>query len=350
MNRPADDRPRMGGMTGMGVVGSAHDVDSSMMMSRRRAIGACLLTAGGLVAVMAYGAMSPADRPPLDKPGGEKDAKLAPDELFTLSLAQWSYHRAVRSGAMTTLDFPGVAMREHGIDTVEYVNTLFARRDLPAETRELRRRCDDLGVRSLLIMVDGEGALGDPDESRRLQAVENHVKWLESAKALGCHSIRVNAQSDGEPDAQERLAADGLRRLCERADGFGLNVIVENHWGLSSVAPWLMAVMRRVDHPRVGTLPDFGNFDPKVQDRYEAVRLMMPMAKAVSAKSHDFDDEGNETGTDYMKMMRIVAQSGYRGAVGIEYEGSRLSERDGIEATRRLLLRVRETLKTEGVR
>jgi len=338
MNGPADDRAR--------VASGARGLDASMM-SRRRAIGACLLAGGGLLAFNAHGLLSSVAAQP---PEGDPRAGDHHDELFTLSLAQWSYHRAVRSGEMTTLDFPGVASREHGIDAVEYVNTLFARRDLPAETVELRKRCDDLGVRSLLIMVDGEGALGDPVESRRLQAVENHVKWLESAQALGCHSIRVNAQSEGEADEQERLAADGLRWLCERADGFGLNVIVENHWGLSSIAPWLMRVMRRVDHPRVGTLPDFGNFDPKVQDRYEAVRLMMPMAKAVSAKSHDFDADGNETGTDYLKMMQIVVESGYRGSVGIEYEGSRLNEFEGIEATKRLLLRVRESLKKEGAR
>ncbi len=275
-------------------------------------------------------------------------SKCAPDPLFEISLAQWSYHRAVRSGAMTTLDFPRVALRDHGIEAVEYVNTLFARNNLGAEVAELRARCNDLGVRSLLIMVDGEGALGDPDDAARAKAVDNHIKWLESAKALGCHSIRVNAQSQGEPDEQERLAADGLRALCERADPLGLDVIVENHWGLSSTSPWLLRVMRRVDHPRIGALPDFGNFDPKTQDRYDAVRDMMPYARAVSAKSNDFDALGNETTTDYLRMLRIVTDAGYRGHVGIEYEGDRLTEREGVSATRKLLERVRAKLETES--
>ncbi len=267
--------------------------------------------------------------------------------LFQVSLAQWSYHRAVQSGTMTTLDFPRVALREHGIDAVEYVNTLFARDNLPAEVAELRKRCDDLGVRSLLIMVDGEGALGDPEKAAREQAIDNHMKWLEAAKSLGCHSIRVNAQSSGKPDEQERLAADGLRALCERADPLQIDVIVENHWGLSSYAPWLVRVMERVDHPRIGTLPDFGNFDPNVQDRYAAVRDMMPYARAVSAKSNDFDARGDETTTDYLRMMRIVADSGYRGHVGIEYEGARLPEPEGINATKSLLERVRKQLESE---
>ncbi|MBL0920910.1 MAG: sugar phosphate isomerase/epimerase [Phycisphaerales bacterium] len=269
------------------------------------------------------------------------------EPLFRISLAQWSYHRAVRSGEMTTLDFPGAALDRHGIDAVEFVSTLFERRDLAAETGALHRRCADLGVRSLLIMVDGEGALGDPNDAQRAQAVDNHRKWLDAAKALGCHSIRVNAESRGEPGEQERLAADGLRALCERADPLGLNVIVENHWGLSSTAPWLMAVMRRVDHPRVGTLPDFGNFDPALQDRYEGVRAMMSKARAVSAKSADFDADGQETTTDYARMLRIVTGAGYRGHVGIEYEGSRLSEPDGVDATLRLLDRVHSQLQHE---
>lgn len=302
-------------------------------LTRREAIVACL----GAGAALALGACAT-----------RSDRTAAREPLYTISLAQWSYHRAVHSGAMTTMGFPEVALREHGIDAVEYVSVLFPRKNVASEARSLRAKCDDLRVRSLLIMVDAEGALGDPDGAARARAVANHEKWLDAAAELGCHSIRVNAESRGAPDEQERLAADGLRALCERADSRGLNVLVENHWGLSSTAPWLMAVMRRVDHPRVGTLPDFGNFDPKVQDRYDAVRAMMPLARAVSAKSNDFDAQGNETATEYLRMMRIVVESGYRGRVGIEYEGSRLAERDGIDATKRLLERVRETLQREN--
>lgn len=293
-----------------------------------------------IAAALAAGAAALWMRPTFARP-----TVRAADPLFRISLAQWSYHRAVKSDEMTTLQFPGAALERHGIDAVEYVSTLFDRKDLRAETATLKRVCDDLAVRSLLIMVDGEGALGDPDDKARATAVANHQKWLEAAKALGCHSIRVNAESRGEPGEQERLAADGLRALCERADPLGLNVIVENHWGLSSTAPWLMAVMKRVDHPRVGTLPDFGNFDPKVQDRYDAVRAMMPLARAVSAKSNAFDASGDETTTDYRRMLRIVTDAGYRGHVGIEYEGSELGEREGVELTRRLLERVREEIQ-----
>jgi sugar phosphate isomerase/epimerase len=264
---------------------------------------------------------------------------------FSISLAQWSLHRTLRGEQgerLDPLDFAHAA-RGFGIDGIEYVNSFFKdkARD-KTYLAELKARAAGEGVQSLLIMCDGEGNLGDPDAARRAGAVENHQRWVEAAQFLGCHSIRVNAASAGSPDEQRRLAADGLRRLSEFADGAGLNVIVENHGGLSSDGAWLAATIREADHPRCGTLPDFGNFGS--YDRYKGVAELMPFARAVSAKSYDFDDAGNETTIDYARMLRIVRDAGYRGWVGIEYEGKRLSEPDGILATRRLLERVRAEL------
>ncbi len=199
-------------------------------------------------------------------------------------------------------------------------------------------------MKQLLIMIDGEGNLGDPDNAKRKTAVENHHKWAEAAKTLGCHSIRVNAGSSGTYEDQMKLAADGLRSLSEFAAKLGLNVIVENHGGLSSNGEWLAGVMKLVNLKNCGTLPDFGNFrikDGEMYDRYKGVTELMPFAKAVSAKSHDFDDKGNEIHTDYFKMMKIVLAAGYSGYVGIEYEGSKLDEFAGIRATKALLERVR---------
>jgi sugar phosphate isomerase/epimerase len=174
--------------------------------------------------------------------------------------------------------------------------------------------------------------------------VRNHHRWVDAARTLGCATIRVNAASEGSWEEQARLAADGLRRLCEYGEGAGINVIVENHGGLSSNGKWLAQVMRLVDHPRCGTLPDFGNFnlgDGQTYDRYLGVAELMPFAKAVSAKSHDFDQAGNETATDYRRMIGIVLDAGFRSWIGIEYEGDRLPEREGIRLTQRLLERVR---------
>jgi sugar phosphate isomerase/epimerase len=251
---------------------------------------------------------------------------------------------------MDHLDFAKAAKQDYGIEAVEYVNQFF--KDKAKDQGylgEMKKRAADQGVTNLLIMIDGEGALGDADDAKRTQAVENHYKWVEAAKFLGCHSIRVNAQTNGKGTEEEQRdrAADGLGRLTDFAAKHNINVIVENHGGLSSNGAWLAAVMKKVNKPGCGTLPDFGNFNVgggKEYDRYQGVAELMPFAKAVSAKSHDFDADGNETRTDYLRMMKLVQGAGYRGYVGIEYEGGKLSEPDGIRATKKLLEKVRAEL------
>ena len=270
---------------------------------------------------------------------------------FEISLAQWSQHRALLAGELDHLDFITEARRSYGIGAVEYVNVFFFDRARDTSyLREMQTRCDGEGVRSLLIMCDSEGRLGDPDPAARTTAIENHHKWVEAAAALACDSIRVNAASEGTWEEQSRLAADGLQRLAVFASDHGLNVLVENHGGLSSNGKWLAETIRRGQHPGLGTLPDFGNFQITEDDWYDfylGVEELMPMARAVSAKSYDFGPDGNELRLDYHRLLRIVRDAGYRGHVGIEYEGKRLSEPDGIRATKALLERVRDELAGE---
>ncbi len=269
---------------------------------------------------------------------------------FRISLAEWSFNRSLFGGEMDHLDFAIVARQRFGLDGVEYVNQFFKdKAEDTAYLSEMRTRADGEGVKSLLIMIDGEGNLGDSSDAARSQAVQNHFKWVEAARALGCHSIRVNAATGnaGSPGEQMERAADGLRRLSTFAKGYDMNVIVENHGGLSSNGKWLAGVMDMVGMPNCGTLPDFGNF--RIQgdewyDRYQGVAELMPYAKAVSAKSHDFDEQGNEIRTDYRRMMKIVLDAGYRGYVGVEYEGRNDSEEAGIDKTINLLRRVRAEL------
>ena len=266
-------------------------------------------------------------------------------EPFKISLAQWSLNKRLfgrEEPLLDNLDFAKTA-REYGIEGVEYVNQFFMdKAEDKSYLAEMKKRASDNGVKSVLIMCDNEGRIGDPDPAKRKQTVENHYKWVNAAKYLGCHSIRVNAYSEGTYEEQMKLVADGLHDLSVFAGKSKINVIVENHGGLSSNAKWLTAVIKQVDHKNCGTLPDFGNF-PQEVDRYEAVKMMMPYAKAVSAKSSNFDDKGNETNTDYHKMMKIVLDAGYHGYVGIEYEGAKISEGAGILATKRLL----EEIKAE---
>jgi sugar phosphate isomerase/epimerase len=273
-------------------------------------------------------------------------------QLFKISLAQWSLHRALFKKELDNLDFAKTARFDFGIGAVEYVNQFFKDKAKDrAYLGEMLKRAHDNGIENRLIMCDDEGALGDPDEAKRRQAVENHYKWVEAAKFLGCKIIRVNAQSRGSSEEQMKLAADGLRRLTEFGAKAKIAVVVENHGGLSSNGQWLTGVMKMVNHPMCGTLPDFGNFGvskDEEYDRYKGVAEMMPFAKAVSAKSHDFDERGEETHTDYHKMMKIVLDAGYNSFVGVEYEGDGMSEPDGVRATKKLLETVHQELLTRA--
>jgi sugar phosphate isomerase/epimerase len=281
--------------------------------------------------------------------------------FFKISLAQWSLHKALgirQEATMDNLDFAAMAKNEFGIEGIEYVNQFFKdkAKDM-TYLKEMDKRAKDNGVEQLIIMIDGEGGLAELDDAKRNQAVENHYKWVDAAKFFGCHSIRVNAFGVGTAEEVGKAAVQGLGKLSEFAAKSNINVIVENHGSYSSDGSWLVGVMKEVNMSNCGTLPDFGNFCVKRDsggpwggkcieeyDRYKGVGEMMPYAKAVSAKTHDFDSVGNETHTDYMKMMKIVQDAGYTGWVGIEYEGDKLSEIEGIKATKTLLEKVGRAL------
>ncbi|WP_057939498.1 sugar phosphate isomerase/epimerase family protein [Algoriphagus resistens] len=286
-------------------------------------------------------------------------AKAAP--LFKISLAEWSLNKQLFSGKMDHLDFP-ILTRKAGIEAVEYVNQFFMdkARDT-AYLREMKTRAEGEGVRSVLIMCDGEGMLGAETGQERSQTVENHKKWVEAAKFLGCHSIRVNAYSaipwsTSEEDYKKSsdLASAGLHELCEFADDFDINVLIENHGGFSSNGKWLAEMINKADHFRAGTLPDFGNFrianlDGKAisYDSYRGVDELMPRAKGVSLKPKVWDDMGNESPLDYSKMMKLVLTHDFHKYVGIEH-GEEGREWESIEEIRIELEKVRDQLQKEG--
>ncbi|MFL5730222.1 MAG: sugar phosphate isomerase/epimerase family protein [Cytophagaceae bacterium] len=277
---------------------------------------------------------------------------------FKISLAQWSLHKALFSKKLSALDFPVTAKKDFGAEGVEYVNQFFSdkAKDM-VFLKSLKQRADENGIKNILIMIDGEGSLADKDQSKRIKAVENHYKWVEAAKYLDCHSIRVNLHGEGTESEWKNASVDSLGRLSEFGAKNKINVIVENHGSYSSNGKLLSEVIRQVNNKSCGTLPDFGNFcfrrekgdlweSPCVEfyDKYKGVEEMLPYAKGVSAKSFDFDAEGNETTIDFRKMLSLVKASGYQGYIGIEYEGERMSEEDGIRATKKLLEKVRAEL------
>ena len=284
--------------------------------------------------------------------------KNTTDNTLKISLAQWSLHRALEQGKLKAIDFAQIA-NTYDINAVEYVNQFYV--DMASSEKfwsQVKQRADNEGVESLLIMVDNEGELGYPGDSERKTAVENHYKWIDAAKILGCHSIRVNAFGKGTKRELHAALIDGLGSLAEYGAKQNINVLVENHGLHTSDGKFIVSVLQQVDNPFLGTLPDFGNWCltaewgsteegkncEKIYPHEEGVTDFLPFAKGVSAKSYNFDDNGNETYLDYPKLLKLVKDSNFNGHIGIEYEGEKMSESDGIRATKALLERVWQEL------
>lgn len=337
-----------------------------MNTSRRKTIKALGLSSAALGVLGASNLISACSSP--KKAEEEQTAEASVDLFFSISLAQWSLHKSffgdglkswehfgklwaehpdkVLQGKLDPVNFPTIAKRDFGIEAVEYVNVFyFSKKDDKQFWQDMRKQCDEQGVKSLLIMCDREGNLGDTDEAARITAVENHYGWVDAAKILGCHAIRVNAAGQGTAEEVKTAAIDGLGRLAAYGQENGISVIVENHGGYSSDGEWLSSVIAGVGSEYCGTLPDFGNFCiergtdgcANEYDRYKGMKELMTYAKGVSAKSHEFDAEGHEVHTDFYKMMQIIKDAGFTGYIDVEYEGSELSEPDGIRATKALL-------------
>ena len=263
--------------------------------------------------------------------------------FFDISLAEWSLHRMLFDGKLTNMEFPEFTKNTFRIDAVEYVNAFFFEKARDKQyLSELKQRTDDNGITNVLIMIDREGALGDADEAKRKQAVENHYKWIEAAEYLGCHSIRVNAGGQGSKEEVQKRVVDSLSTLCTFGKEHDINVIVENHGGYSSNGEWLSSTVAAVDMKNCGTLPDFGNFtidrDNDVKyDRYKGMKELLPYAKGVSAKCYNFNDKGYETTIDFERMLRLVKKAKYKGHIGIEFEGKEMPEVNGVMACKNLM-------------
>jgi sugar phosphate isomerase/epimerase len=275
--------------------------------------------------------------------------KAGPIGDFKISLAEWSLHKALFAGTIKNIDFPRIAREEYGIEGVEFVNQFFkTKAHDSAYLKDLKQRASDAGVTCVLIMIDGEGDLSAEKKEERTKAVENHQNWVDAAAALGCHAIRVNTGEHYSPTEVDAVA-EACGQLADYGAKHNISTICENHGGPSSNPDAMVALMKAVNKPTFGTLPDFGNFPEDGEKRYridvyDAIARMMPYAKGVSAKSYDFDESGKETKLDYARIMKIVSDAGYHGFVGIEYEGSRLGEPEGIRATKKLLESVRGTM------
>jgi len=279
------------------------------------------------------------------------------DPDIRISLAEWSFHRALETGKMDHLDFPSRAKNEFGISAVEYVNGFFGGTKMNfkeaaknrAYLNEMLKRSQDAGVFNHLLMCDDEGPLSSIDEKERLESVDNHKKWIEAAKILGCLTVRVNLHGSGSAEDRKKASIDALNRLGEFAKPLQINVVVENHGSVTSNGEWLADVMKQVGRDNVGTLPDFGNFCishpwgtiqegcTDMYDIYKGIQQLLPYAKGVSAKTYDFSSNGEQALMDYKRLIDIVKASGFKGYIGIEYEGINQPEDEGVRNTQKLL-------------
>jgi sugar phosphate isomerase/epimerase len=309
------------------------------MKTRRNFIKQSLLGAGALMTCSSFG------------------LPVSQDPDIRISLAEWSFHRALESGKMDHLDFPLRAKNEFGISAVEYVNGFFGGTKMNfkeaaknrAYLNEMLKRSQDAGVLNHLLMCDDEGPLSSIDEKERLESVDNHKKWIEAAKVLGCVTVRVNLHGEGSADDRKKASIDALSRLGEFAKPMQVNIVVENHGSVTSNAEWLTEVMKQVGKDNVGTLPDFGNFCishpwgtiqegcTDMYDIYKGIQQLLPYAKGVSAKTYDFDRNGEQPLMDYKRLIDIVKASGFKGYIGIEYEGINQPEDEGVRNTQKLL-------------
>ena len=309
------------------------------MKTRRTFIKQSLLGAGALLTASSF------------RPDGLSDPNIR------VSLAEWSFNRSLESGKMDHLDFAARAKNEFGISAVEYVNGFFGGKKMNFKEaaknkpylNEMLKRSQDAGVFNHLLMCDDEGPLSSTTEKERLESVENHKKWIEAAKILGCLTVRVNLHGEGDPDARKKASIDSLSRLGEFAKPMHVNVVVENHGSVTSNADWLTDVMRQVNMENIGTLPDFGNWCishpwgtiqegcKEMYDIYKGVGQLLRYAKGVSAKTYNFDDNGEQPMLDYKRLIEIVKASGFKGYIGVEYEGLKQSEEEGVRKTQSLL-------------
>ncbi len=310
------------------------------MTSRRKFIRNSVLATGALMTLPSF------------RLAGDADPNIK------ISLAEWSFNRALYSGKMDHLDFPEIAKNDFGISAVEYVNGFFGGKKMDfkeagknrAYLGELLKRSQDAGVFNHLLMVDDEGPLSTTDEKIRLEGVENHKKWIDAAKFLGCLTVRVNLHGEGDPEDRKKASVDSLSRLGEYAAPMNVNVVVENHGSVTSNAEWLTDVMRQVGMNNIGTLPDFGNWcisQPwgtiqdgceDMYDIYKGVKMLLPYAKGVSAKTYDFDENGEQPLLDYKRLIGIVKDSGFKGYMGLEYEGTnQTDEYEGVRRTQKLV-------------
>ena len=291
-----------------------------------------------------------------------------------IALQVYSFAPELLQGKFQILDFPRIIRNDYNISGAEYWSIAFLGKEKDNEfIKSLRNNSKEFGVDNLIILVDNIDiqtmksgpSLASSIKTERDSAIDFHKQWVEVAKEIGCHSIRVNLRSK-EDDNKKILdnSSKSLHELIEFSKNYKINIVVENHGGITGDADWMVDLMENINSKYLGTLPDFGSSNFCVNkgeldlegitnrcenqyDKYDGVKKLMPYAKGVSAKSHNFNEEGEELSTDFSRMIKIISESDYDGYITIEYEGAIMSmygqgenylnSNEGIIATKKLI-------------
>jgi len=256
---------------------------------------------------------------------------------FQVGIQEYTFHRWI-GRKLDHLDYPALCKEKLGITHIEYWNRPFGGKHTDKKyVGELVKRTTGEGMKNVLILVDAKNQLDDANKDQRDKAVDEHKGWIDCAAQLGCDAVRVNCRSGGNPEANLKNAGDGVGRLCDYAKDTKVKVVIEPHGGHSQNPDWLLKAMKALDRTNAGILPDFNNFGR--YDRYDAVTKTLPFAPAVCAKALKFDDKGNETRTDYFRMLKIVYDSDFSGVITIEFEGGGIDPIEGSLMTKKLILK-----------
>ena len=247
-----------------------------------------------------------------------------------ISLAQWALVDEVKSGKWKNLDFPRIAREDFGLNGIEFVNTLF---ETPTEgyLKKLKQNAVSYNVTMVLIMVDDEGDGCEPTKEARKQFEINHRKWVDIANYLGCKAIRTNCRGPQNVDKQEALkwATESYHMLLEYAIPAKIDVVIENHGGVSNDPDWMVSLMKKVNNPHFGTYPDWRKPAPDF-DNYVYLQKTLPYAKGMSYRNQPTEELT-------AKMIRLSKEGGYHGWYGIESTG-RDEIKKGTELLKKYLL------------
>ncbi|HEX3000690.1 MAG TPA: sugar phosphate isomerase/epimerase family protein [Armatimonadota bacterium] len=168
-----------------------------------------------------------------------------------------------------------------------------------------------------------EGNLATPDEAARKRQIEENTKKLHAAARLGAPVVRMNLGGVGQGENSDTVGVDrviaAFNEMLPVARQLKIKITIENHGGVSGSADNILRIIQGTDRKWVGSCLDFGNWSNEV--RYDSCAKLAPYAYHVHAKAHNFNADGEESQFSFGRILDMLQEAKYRGAISIEWEG-----------------------------